>query len=308
MAHTLRSLSGDKKVKKVDGFRAKLDELILVDGFNVRLEDEETAEHVRAAYEAIKSGESMAPIEVWVCPETGRMEVVEGHCRVKAYRQIQAEDPGFDSWVSVKEFKGDMVDRKIRIGTSNSQKALRPLEWAKLYTDLIELGLSRQEIADRMRKSVAHVDQMLILAKADRKVTEAIIAGAISSTEAVKLVRAHGDNAAAELEKLQEVAKEVGRTKVTNKVARAAAPKGETKSGTKPEKKPTVTVSQIMQAVRALVNSLSETSRNACERPIRSHIPVDSLLMADLIELERQHAEEVAALDADKQMGVGGVK
>lgn len=305
MAHTLRSLSGDKKVKKVDGFRAKLDELILVDGFNVRLDDEETAEHVRAAYEAIKSGESMAPIEVWVCPETGRMEVVEGHCRVKAYRQIQAEDPDFDPWVSVKEFKGDMVDRKIRIGTSNSQKALRPLEWAKLYTDLIELGLSRQEIADRMRKSVAHVDQMLILAKADSKVTEAIIAGAISSTEAVKLVRAHGNNAAAELEKLQEVAKEVGKAKVTNKVAKAAAPKSETKSEAKPEKKPTVTVSQIMQAVRALVNSLSETSRNACERPIRSHIPVDSLLMADLIELERQHAEEVAALDADKQMGLG---
>lgn len=307
--YTLRGLSTTGAVKKVDAFRARLADIHIVDGFNRRNMDEEDMAHVAAMVRTLEKGQSLPPIEVYVDPDSGRMEVVEGHCRYVAYSNYQAVTPDFDGWVGVSKFEGTEAERKARILTSNRQKPLRPIEAAKVYADLLAMGESRQAIAELLDVSVSNVDQMLLLASADDQMASAIDSGVISQTEAVKLIRAHGDDASAELKRLKEIAKESGKEKVTGKVLKKAAG-GEAQSespkkAARKEAKPSVRLTQAMAVIKALVGFMDQGQRLACEMPKSSLIEVDSLLLADLIEIAAQYDADTAAADADQQMDMG---
>lgn len=289
MAHTLRSLATDKIVKKVDGFRAHIKDIHIVDGFNVRIDDDELREHVASIAGSIASGQPIPAIEVWIDPDTGRMELVDGHCRYQAYEQYGEAFPEFDGWVSVTKFEGTSAQRKARIVTSNNQLKLLPVELGRVYLSLRdEHGMSRQEIASEVGRSLAHIDQMILLASASPEVIAAVEAGEISATEAVKLARDHGDDAPAELERRKEAA---GGGKVTAKVAPKKAVKAEKKVGSE---------HFVSVAACALVDDMNPpTDGDLLEWLVGADFRVD--LMADLISCVRELRESAKPLDADKQ-------
>ena len=295
MAHTLRSLATDKIVKKVDGFRARLTDIKIVDGFNERLNDDELREHIAAIAGGIASGLPIPALEVWVNPETGDLELVDGHCRYSAYRQVAEAMPDFDGWVSVTKFEGTPAQRKARIVTSNTQLKLKPVELGRVYLSLREEhGMSRQEIAAEVGRSLAHVDQMILLASAKPEVIAAVESGQISATEAVKLARDHGDDAPAELERRMEVAKESGKEKVTAKVA----PPKKSPAPSRPR------VDFVVSCAVVLVTALERDPRamEKLESPERNlSVSVDSDLLNDLISAVREMRESGRPLDADKQ-------
>lgn len=305
MAHTLRSLADqkgeDKIVRKVDGFRARLDEIKIVDGFNARTHDDEVRERVAGIAGAIAAGLPIPPIEVWVNPETGELECVDGHCRHAGYELYAETATDFDGWVSVAKFEGTPAQRKARIVTSNTQLKLKPIEMGRVYLSLRdEHGMSRLEIAKEVGKSPAHVDQMILLASAKPEVTAAVEAGKISATEAVKLVRDHGDQAPAELERRAELAKQSGKDKVTAKVAKPKAP-------SRPK------VDFVVSCAVVLVNSLSAEEVAELEgglidpvtnKPVSKIVPGDLLL--DLISAVREMQQTGKPLDADKQIELLG--
>lgn len=295
MAHTLRSLSTDKIVKKVDGFRAHIDSIKIVDGFNIRTDDDELREHIAGIAGAIAAGLPIPPLEVWVNPETGDMELVDGHCRLQGYRLYAESNPDFDGWISVARFDGTPAQRKARTVNSNSQLKLKPIELGRAYLTLRdEHGMTRLEIASEVGRSPAHVDQMLLLASAQTEVTAAVESGQISATEAVKLVRDHGQDAPAELERRKEAAKEAGKDKVTAKVAptKKAAP-------SRPK------VDFVVSCAVVLVNSLGA---ELSEKILSGHAgaadsgEVDPDLLADLITAVREMQQGSKPLDADKQV------
>lgn len=291
MAYTLRSLSADKIVKKVDGFRAKLSDIKIVDGFNIRTDDDELREHIAAIAGAIAAGIPIPPIEVWVDPETGALELVDGHCRHAGYCLYAESATDFDGWVSVSKFDGTPAQRKARTVTSNAQLKLKPVELGRAYLSLRdEHGLSRQEIAQEVGKSLAHVDQMILLASAGAEVIAAVEAGAISATEAVKLARDHGDDAPAELERRKEAAKESGKEKITAKVApKKVAP-------SRPR------VDFVVSCAVVLVDSLDQAVLEQCEDPdCEPYAQVSISSLQDLISAVREMREGGKALDADKQ-------
>lgn len=298
MAYTLRSLSADKIVKKVDGFRAKLSDIKIVDGFNIRTDDDELREHIAAIAGAIAAGIPIPPIEVWVDPETGALELVDGHCRHAGYCLYAESATDFDGWVSVSKFEGTPAQRKARTVTSNTQLKLKPVELGRAYLSLRhEHGLSRQEIAQEVGRSLAHIDQMSLLASAGAEVIAAVEAGAISATEAVKLARDHGDDAPAELERRKEAAKESGKEKVTAKVA----PKKATPSRPR--------VDFVVSCAVVLVDSLGDGTvaelysgiiDPITSRPVNKIVRADLLL--DLISAVREMRDGGKALDADKQI------
>ena len=293
MTFTLRSLSADKIVKKVDGFRARLADIQVLDGFNVRHADDELREHVAAIAGAIAAGLPIPPIEVWVDPDTGALKLVDGHCRHAGYCLYAESAPDFDGWVSVTKFEGTAAQRKARIVTSNTQLKLKPVELGRVYLSLRdEHGMSRQEIAAEVGRSLAHVDQMILLASAKPEVIAAVESGTISATEAVKLARDHGDQAPAELERRVEAAKEVGKEKVTAKVAPAKAP-------SRPK------VDFVVSCAVVLVNSLSSTA-DIVDGSADS-VLVNTELLADLINAVREMQSGGKALDADKQQDLPGV-
>lgn len=299
MAHTLRSLSTDKIVKKVDGFRAHIDSIKIVDGFNVRTDDDELREHIAGIAGAIAAGLPVPPIEVWVNPETGDIECVDGHCRHAGYKLYGESNPDFDGWVSVAKFDGTPAQRKARTVNSNSQLKLKPIELGRAYLSLRdEHGMSRLEIASEVGRSPAHVDQLLLLATAQAEVTTAVEQGQISATEAVKLVRDHGQDAPAELERRTEAAKEAGKSKVTAKVAPAK------KLPSRPKVDFVVSCAVVLathcERNADLMSLLDEITADPAGRG--RCVSVDAEVLAELIAAVREMRQGVKALDADQQM------
>jgi hypothetical protein len=292
MAFTLYSIATDKTnptAKRADAIRVKHSDIKIVDGFNVRDDDDELREHIASLLAAMVAGQPIPPVEVWVNPETGVIEMVEGHCRHIAYAQYKEIEPSWDGYISAIPFTGTPFQRKMRIASSNKQLKLKPVELGRLYLYARDvLKASRQEIAAEAGMSLAHVDQMLLLATAKPEVIAAIDAGTISTTEAVKLTRDHGDDAPAELERRIEVAKEIGKDKVTAKVVAPKAP-------SRPK------VDMVVSNAVVLVNSLSPEELTACEEPEDINILVSSHKLADLIMAVREMQQAGKPLDADKQ-------
>lgn len=296
MAHTLRSLSAEKVVKKVDGFRARLADIKIVDGFNERHQDDEVREHIAGIAGAIAAGLPIPPIEVWVNPETGALELVDGHCRHAGYCLYAEDNPEFDGWVSVAKFDGSAAQRKARIVTSNTQLKLKPVELGRVYLSLRDdHHMSRQQIAQEVGKSLAHVDQMMLLASAKPEVIAAVESGTISATEAVKLARDHGDHAPEELERRVEAAKEIGKAKVTAKSAPVKAP-------SRPKVDFVVSCAVVLanhcEHDPHLMEALENTQRNL-------RVSVDSDLLNDLLSAVREiqsGSKPIESLDAFKKL------
>jgi ParB family transcriptional regulator, chromosome partitioning protein len=298
MGFTLNNIASDKNnqaAKRGDSIRVNIRNIKIVDGFNVRTQDDELREHIASLLAALVANLPIPAIEVWVNPETGDIELVDGHCRFAAYLQYADIEPEFDNYISAVKFEGTPFQRKMRIASSNKQLKVKPVELGRLYIQARdELGATRQEIAAEAGMSLAHVDQMILLAsKGSPEIEAAIGEGSISATEAVKLVREFGDEAPKELERRIEVAAEQGKTKVTAKVV---APK--------PPSRPRVDM--VVSNAVVLVNGLSEMALQDCERPEKTNILVDSHALADLIMAVREMQQAGKALDADRQLELIG--
>ena len=293
MTFTLNKIASDKNnaaAKRGDAIRVHIDAIKIVDGFNVRIDDDELREHVAGIAGALAAKLPIPPVEVWVNPESGDIELVDGHCRYHAYRQIAKTSTDFDGYISAVMFEGTPGQRKMRIASSNKQLKLKPIELGRLYLSARDdYGMSRQEIAAEAGMSLGHVDQMILLVSAKPEVLKAVERGEISATEATKLARDHGDDAPAELERRKEAAAELGKGKVTAK----AAPKKVAPSRPK--------VDMVVSCAVVLVNSLNAEELEACDKPEDVNILVSSHALADLIQAVNDMRTSGKALDADKQ-------
>jgi len=293
MAYTLNNIASDKNnqaAKRGDSIRVNIRNIKIVDGFNVRTQDDELREHIASLLGALVANLPIPAIEVWVNPETGDIELVDGHCRFTAYLQYADIEPEFDNYISAVKFEGTPFQRKMRVASSNKQLKVKPVELGRLYIQARdEFGASRQEIAAEAGMSLAHVDQHILLASGSEEVHAAVGAGVISATEAVKIIRDHGDNAPAELERRKEIATAQGKAKVT---AKAANPK--------PPSRPRIDM--VVSNAVVLVNGLNSAVLMACEQPEDSLVSVSAHALADLIQAVKDMQESGKPLDADRQV------
>lgn len=295
---TLNNIASDKSneaAKRGDAIRVNIKHIKVVDGFNERIQDDELREHIASIVAAMSAKQPIPAIEVWVNPETGDIELVDGHQRYAGAMEYSRIDPEFDNYIDAVKFNGTPFQRKMRIASSNKQLKLKPVELGRIYLHARDvLGATRQEIAAEAGMSLAHVDQMILLAsKGTEEVHQAVADGKISSTDAVKLVREFGDDAPKELERRIEVAAEQGKAKVTAKVV---APK--------PPSRPRVDM--VVSNAVVLVNSLDADQLYLCEQPEVSPITISSHDLADLIMAVREMQQAGKALDADKQVELFG--
>lgn len=299
MAYTLNNIASDKNnqaAKRGDSIRVNIRNIKIVDGFNVRTQDDELREHIASLLGALVANLPIPAIEVWVNPETGDIELVDGHCRFAAYLQYAEIEPEFDNYISAVKFEGTPFQRKMRIASSNKQLKVKPVELGRLYIQARdELGATRQEIAKEAGMSLAHVDQMILLAsKGSEEVHQAVADGKLSPTEAVKLVREFGTEAPKELERRIEVAAEQGKVKVTAKVVAPKAP-------SRPR------VDLVVSNAVVFVNRLAEMGViHEIDSPQEFIVGVPSHALADLIMAVREMQQAGKPLDADKQAELFG--
>jgi len=205
-----KKIHGDD-VSKVTSFAVAPHLLEIEEGFNARPLN---PDHVAEMSLAMRNGATFPPLEVRV--DDGRILIVDGHHRHAAALKAIAE--GFEiKALDCRHFRGNDAHRVAHMLNSASGLALTPLQLGIQYRKLINFGWSEAQIAGRRGKSVQHVKDMIQLAEANSDVHQAINAGQITGTAALKMVKQHGSKAGEVIRETVEQAKAEGKTKVTPK-------------------------------------------------------------------------------------------
>jgi len=217
---TFKSMRRDGAIKRGEANAVRLKDIHIEPGFNARVHDQAFWDSVEELIAFMEAGGIVPSLEVRPRTEGG-VWLVDGERRTWSYRKM-AERGLIDAehWVSVEPFKGNDIDRVLRIATSNTNKPLTAQELGSVYKRLLAFKLTHQEIATRLGKKVAHVKHILDLADGNSDVQELVRAGEVAPTIAVAAIRKHGDNAGQVLTEQLEQAKAIGKTKVTAAVTK----------------------------------------------------------------------------------------
>ena len=198
-------------VKKT--FLVPLAEMYVEPGYNVREIDQE---HVAEFRDAFIAGEFVPPLAVQVT-EQG-VKIIDGHHRY--YGAKMASEAGHEiARLECKDFAGSEADRIAYMVTSSQGKALSPLERAAAYQRLLNQGWTPAEIAKKVKRSTADVDQHLQLLECGDGLIAMVKSGEVAPTTAVALSREHGPKAEAVAQVQMEKAKAAGKTKLTRSAA-----------------------------------------------------------------------------------------
>ena len=195
-------------VSKETSFRVDPKLITVETGFNRPI----CRENVDQFKSSIKAGATIPPIFVRV--DLGVIILVDGEHRVIAVRELIEEGETIESMAAI-HFRGNDADRVAHILTSAQGKPLTPLDAGLQYLKLERYGWDRKKIAERIGRTISHVDSCILLAESNTDVQSAVKRGEISSTGAIDAVRTHGEAAGKVIaEKLVE-AKAKGKKKVT---------------------------------------------------------------------------------------------
>lgn len=211
-------------------------------GFNVRLPGPDLDDHIEALADLIKQNGFDPTQPISVSRSGDRFVVRSGHCRMTAVRLLLGRGVPITIVPALLEPQGtNEVDRAYQIGTQNGQKPLTDLEYGVLVKRQRGYGQSDEQILSGFGKNRAWLSRILDLAAASPDVHQAVARKEISTTEAVKVVRANGDEAGAIIQQATERARSEGR---------ASAKPRDVAAVTKPRTEPVSTHSLAENVVR----------------------------------------------------------
>ncbi|MDR3505889.1 MAG: hypothetical protein P4L52_06560 [Acidocella sp.] len=189
------------------------------DGFNLRYyEDLKVIAHIEAFCASYMEGRYVPPMVVRALDD-GRIVVIEGHCRRRGVRQA-IERGAHIPLVSVIPFQGNDAERVELMLRSAQGLKLETLDVARGYLRLLSMGFAPADVAASQSKTVARVEQLLTLARADDDVQGLVRSGLVSPDAAIEAVQSHGERAAEELTRKLDTARQEGRQRVTKTTVR----------------------------------------------------------------------------------------
>lgn len=201
---SFRKLIDNKTLKRADAMKARIEDIHIEPGFNLR-----GALDVTSLKAHIAAGGIVPPLEVRPRAEGG-VWIVDGHRRLTAYRELDAEgalprtpskEGAPELWLNIVPFEGNDADRVARVLTSSEGEKLQPLEVAQGYQRLRAFGWTTAQIAAKVSKTAQHVSDMLTLGDSNHDVRQPVLDGHVSASTATALVRRHGEGAGAVIAK-----------------------------------------------------------------------------------------------------------
>lgn len=230
---TFNQLQESKLVKRSDAQKALIQNIHVLDGFNGRTFTDAYKQSIRELADKIANGLQVAPLEC--APGINGPEVVDGHTRYLGHYLCFQEGNHPDAkrnkegelelWLEFFPTKAkNMFERKARIYQTQDNRKLEGPELGKVYADMmaetviidgVEKRVTMEMVASTIGMTRAHVEQMLKLHDAPPEVKEQIMAGDISSSIVVTILRQHGENAPAVIAEEIDKAKGMGKKKVT---------------------------------------------------------------------------------------------
>lgn len=196
------------------------------EGYNCRnMDATETVNRIRKMADAIHAGGTAAFPPITVCQEEGRIFVIAGYCRRRAFILAKQEGAPIKGILAIANTQKE-DERTLDLLNSNDGLPLTPLEKAKAVKRLIDFRWTSQEIARRRGVSVTAINNLLALLDAPADVVQMVEAGEVSATLAVNTVRQEGTLLAGpKLADAVKVAKEKGKSKATTKHVAASRPR-----------------------------------------------------------------------------------
>lgn len=201
------------KATRTDSYRVPVAEMYIDAEFNAR---KVNPAHVESLTKAMMNGQRFPAIYIRADDEPGRFLIIDGQ-----HRFLAAKAAGIES-IDAIEVEGDDNEMIEIMLDADSGLNLTAIERAKQYQRLIDGGRTRQQIAERNNRSVADVNNHLMILEMPPKLRIQLDEGRISYAEALKLYR----NSRADSERIAEIAEQAaaadGKDKVTHKYVEAA--------------------------------------------------------------------------------------
>lgn len=227
---TFKSMRRDGAIKRGEANAVRLEDFNEEPGFNELARDYDADDDLAIGELAafILAGGTYPPLEVRPRAEGG-VWIVDGHLRCRALRLLDSrgqlertpnkENPKvLEAWVNVTPFTGNDAERVLRLDTSSRRKDIGDLARGRIYTRLLALNWTPQQIATRTGKPLPTIQRILTLASGNTDVHQMVKAGEVKPTIAAQAVKTHGDKAGAVLGAALVEAKAIGKKRVTNAV------------------------------------------------------------------------------------------
>lgn len=325
LTNTISAMLKSGMIKRTDkGMFIALVNIHIDPAFNKRRETDKLKESIRRLAnflidrkkeaEGIKQlkdlSEHLPQLEAYPRQEEGNgIIIVEGHRRTRALLLLASE--GYPiPMVPFKPFTGTEAERRSRIGTSNTQEHLDPLETADLYKDMRDIdGLTQDAIAIDQNVTRQHVEAMLVIADASPETKAMIADGMIAANVALPLIRQHGEGAAEVIRAQFDEALAQGKSKVTGGTIKKAKAKAAIAAPVLP--RPLVVdmaaaaarvardvpadVDALVQRYRAGEHALGDTPVPVTIRSLNALLVAAGLIKEAQDEQARKFAEQEAA-------------
>lgn len=213
---SLKTMAAEGLIKKTDKYRVPLKRLLVKESFNKRLPTTANAEHVEAIYQTLKvqletpgmldehkqlkKGERLLvhDIETKVDIDDDSTWIVDGHCSVSALWLLVERDKLIteDFLVDIAYFKGTWAQARMKMLLCGSAKELDPLEFGLGLKESRDVdGYTVEQLVAETGRSIVSVRDLLKLADADPVIHDLIIAGKVSSSYAITVIKEYGDEA-----------------------------------------------------------------------------------------------------------------
>lgn len=219
-----------KGVQSSDLWMVPVDNIHVIDGFNVREKNDDYWASVREYADSMKANGFYRdkPLSCYIAKKDGidAICVIDGHTRLDAVKLAISEGAAIENIPVVTKNRGtDMIDLTVSMGVSATSKPLKPYELAKVCKRLIGYGLDEAEIARRLSKGKPYIDDLLRLVEAPQKLQDMVKSGQVSATLAVSTIKEHGEQATDVLNTATVAATAAGKKKVTRQHVEATSEK-----------------------------------------------------------------------------------
>ena len=173
----------------LDVWRIPLDEIHTIAGFNPRTHKNTKDIHdLKEFMRSPRNRRNLPPIRL--VQRGGKLYLIQGHRRLRAARELAGEGELIQYLNGIIEPDADEYTLLAGTIAENQGLALTPIEEARAYGRMITRGgWSVTEIAERVGRSVTHIYNRLKLLESSRRVQSALEIGAISTTEAIEVVK-----------------------------------------------------------------------------------------------------------------------
>ena len=205
-------------IKNKDGvgrgnlFKIRPHDIIVVPGFNIRLDDEDRSERIEC-YAALMAAGSRPPPILVRADQQDNIYLIDGHMRLAAANLCIERGIEIQTLDAV-QHTGNNIDHVVAMLSSGEARTWKPIEVAEGYKRLISFGLSEQDIATKCGKSVNHVRDILLLGNSDSPVQNMVKSGDISASLAISTIKSGDNDVQSTLEKASAIAKSDGSKKV----------------------------------------------------------------------------------------------